>query len=213
MAFSTASAPVLTMKKRGVPAGAMRAERGLDPERQRGLVLGVGVARGHEGQAAQHAGHHLGVVLAEGLGGDERAEVHEAVGLAARVAVDGGQVGPDALGRVEGDRERAEEAVPGGVEGRLAGRQVAGHGLLEQGLGVGEAGRHVDVDLAGPVAGLEGDDPLEVAGRLRPGGADGIDAWGGPGGGRGGRDRDGDGLRRLGAATGCGAGAGDRRAR
>ena len=107
-------------------------------------------------------------------------------GSPAGVAVDGGQVGPHALGRIEGDRERAEEAVPGGVEGRLAGRQVAGHGLLEQERrgrrsgaargrgsrrpGSGPGGRRPARDSGRPPPGRRGwDRPRRVPGRARRG--------------------------------------------
>ena len=88
MAFSTASAPVLTTKWRGVPAGAMRFSCGLEAQRQHGLVLGVRVARGHEGQRLEDRADHRGIVLAEGGRGDQGAHVEEAVRLAAGVAID-----------------------------------------------------------------------------------------------------------------------------
>ena len=102
IAFSTASAPVLTTKWRGVPAGAMRFSSALRRRDSVGLVLGMRVARGDEGQRLEHRADHGGIVFAEGARRDQRAHVEEAVRPAAGVAIDGRQIRSDGLARIEG---------------------------------------------------------------------------------------------------------------
>ena len=60
----------------------------LEPQRQHGLVFGMRVALDDERQRIEHGADHGGIVLAVGVGGDQRAHVEEAVRLARLVAVD-----------------------------------------------------------------------------------------------------------------------------
>ena len=167
IAFSTASAPVLTTKWRGVPAGAMRFSSALRRSDSDGLILGVRVARRHERQRLEDRADHGRIVLAERLRGDERAHVEEAVRLAGRVAIDDGEVRPDGLGRIERDRQREEQAARGGLERGVRRRQVLFDQRVERPVRVGERVGHVHVHEAGAILLVQLVDAFERCRSLR----------------------------------------------
>ena len=56
------------------------------------------------------------VVLAERLRGDQRAHVEKAIGLALRIAIDGGEIRTDRMAGIERDRQRKEQILRGGFQ-------------------------------------------------------------------------------------------------
>jgi hypothetical protein len=141
-------------------------EPGLEPQRQGGLVLGVRVARDGVGEAPQQRRHDARVVLAEGLGRDERSHVDEPVGFAGGVAVHGGEVGTDRSCRVEGHRERVEETLRGRLERGVRGRQAPADEVVERFVATQVLG-NVDVDLTAPIARVHLVHPLQVGSHVR----------------------------------------------
>ena len=84
---------------------------GFQLQRHRGLVLRVRIARERVRQMVQHRFDDRGIVLTEGLGGDERTHVEKAIRLALRVAIDCREERANRMGRVEGHRQRVEQAL------------------------------------------------------------------------------------------------------
>ncbi len=100
-------------------------------------------------------------VLAEGLGGNERAHVEEAVRLAGGVAVNDREVRSNRLGGIEGDREGEEQAAGGGFEGGLRGRQMLIEQVFERALAVAQRLGHVRAYFAGAIPGVELSHPCQ----------------------------------------------------
>jgi hypothetical protein len=74
---------------------------GFEAEGQRGLVLGMRVARGHERQRLQHGANDRRIVLAEGTRRDQSPHVEEQVRPAAGVSIDDGEIRSNGFRRIE----------------------------------------------------------------------------------------------------------------
>ena len=82
--------------------------------------------------------------------------------MAARpVAIDNREVRPDGFHGIEGHRQRKEQPACGGLESGVAGRQVLLDQRVERALVVDERPRHVRVDVAATVAGVQSPVALE----------------------------------------------------
>ncbi len=147
--------------------GSDSIESGLELEREDRLVLRVRVPPDRVGQSPEDGGHDLRVVLAEGLRGDEGPQVQEPERLSGRVAVQGRQVRPDALGRIERDGERVEEPIGGGPQGRVRGREPLDDDVRERPVRVPEHRGDAGVDIARAVAGVKARGPLQEPGTRR----------------------------------------------
>ena len=126
------------------------------------------IARGDGWHFAEHRLHHARVVLAQRLGGDHGAHVDEPVRLPDRIAIDGGEVGTDGVGRVEGHREGEEETVGGGGERRARIREEPADQVVERLVAL-QCDRHAGVDFAGPIKRVEAADSLQVLGKVGEG--------------------------------------------
>ncbi len=104
----------------------------LEPQRQHGLVFRVRVALDDERQRIEHGPDHGRIVLAVGVGGDERAHVEEPVRFARLVAVDHPEIRSDRLARIERHGQRKEQAARGGLEGAVGRRKEARDQCLER---------------------------------------------------------------------------------
>ena len=154
--------------------GRDAVQLGLEPQREDGLVLGVGVARRDERQRLKDGLDHDRVVLAEGLGGDECTHVEEAVRLAGSVPVDHRKVRSDRLRRIKGDRQGEEQAARGGLERCMRRRQIALDQLLERALAVMQRLRDMNPHLAGAVLRVELRHALENLRDWRESGGEGV---------------------------------------
>ena len=133
---------------------------GLEPQRQHGLVLGMRVARRDERQRLEHGARPRRVVLAERLGGDQRAHVEEAVRLAVRRRDRRrrGTARPTSAGSkaTGSEKNRLREAACSAAcdAGRCCSTSV-----VERALAVVQRLGHVRAHLAGPVCAHSGAQP------------------------------------------------------
>ena len=134
----------------------------FQPERQHGLVFGMRIPRGDERQRLEDGGNHVGIVFAERLRGNERSHVEESIRLVDRIAIDGGEVGPDRLGRIERHRQREKEAARRRRQRRMRRGKVLFDQFLQRALAVAQRLGHIRVDGAGTVAVVERADVREV---------------------------------------------------
>ena len=119
------------------------------------------VALDHERQRIEHGPDHGRIVLAECLGGDERAHVEEPIRFARLVAVDHSEIRSDRLARIERHGEREEQAVRRRLEGAVGGRKEPRDQCFERLLAVAQLFGHARADFASAVARVEPGGPLQ----------------------------------------------------
>jgi hypothetical protein len=144
IAFSTASAPVLHA-----------TERGLQPQRQDGLVFRMRIARGHKRQRVENRADDSRLVFTERLRGDQRSHVEKAVRSARMIPIDDAEVRTNRFRRVEGHWKRIEQSARGRIEGRMRRGKLLGDQLVELAFGVEQRFGNVNAHFAGAVPPIE----------------------------------------------------------